>query len=70
MRFFYTYILLFALMILLIQFLPFLLPVLLVLYIVSLIYGAWKQRKKTVQSEKRNPDAIDAEYTEHDEEDQ
>ncbi|MDX8416393.1 MAG: hypothetical protein SOS22_06010 [Absicoccus sp.] len=70
MRFFYTYILLFALMILLIQFLPFLLPVLLVLYIVSLIYGAWQQRKKTVQSEKRNPDAIDAEYTEHDEEDQ
>ena len=67
MRFFYTYILLFALMILLIQFLPF---VLLVLYIVSLIYGAWQQRKKTVQSEKRNPDAIDAEYTEHDEEDQ
>ena len=70
MRFFYTYILLFALMILLIQFLPFLLPVLLVLYIVSLIYGAWQQRKKTVQSEKRNPDAIDDEYTEHDEEDQ
>ena len=70
MRFFYTYILLFALMILLIQFLPFLLPVLLVLYIVSLIYGAWQQRKKTVQSEKRNPEAIDAEYTEHDEEDQ
>ena len=70
MRFFYTYILLFALMILLIQFLPFLLPVLLVLYIVSLRYGAWQQRKKTVQSEKRNPDAIDAEYTEHDEEDQ
>ncbi|MCI6087341.1 MAG: hypothetical protein PUG52_05405 [Absicoccus porci] len=69
MRFFYTYILLFGLMILLIQFLPVLLPALVIIYLVSLGYGAWKQRDKKIKAEKRNPDAIDAEYTEHDEED-
>lgn len=70
MRLFYFYILLFAFMILLIQFLPFLLPILLILYIVSLGYGAFKQREKKVKVEKRNPDAIDAEYTQHDEDEQ
>jgi hypothetical protein len=67
MRFFYSYILLFVFMILLIQFLPVLLPAFVILYIVSLGYGAFKQRQKKVKAEKRNPDAIDAEYTEHDE---
>ena len=40
-----------------------------IIYLVSLGYGAWKQRDKKIKAEKRNPDAIDAEYTEHDEED-